>query len=95
MPLFGSYMPYVTMKKIPGKPLIALRTDEKHFKNIQVTNKVSFLIFPHLPQNKSTSDFPLAKLNMTAKCSLIDDDSYIGPIIDKFGLFFYLIVKKT
>lgn len=86
MPLFGSLMPYVMVKEWPGQPIIALRTDEKHYEHIQAGERASLVVFPLTPKNKSPKELPLPKLNITASCKAIVDPDSIDTILKKYGM---------
>ena len=85
MPLFGSLMPYVLLNEMPGQPIIALRTDEKHFDHVQQGERASLVVYPLVPRSKSPKDLPLPKLNMTATCQSIVDSELITTILNKYG----------
>lgn len=90
MPLFGSLMPYVLLREYPGQPIIALRTDEKHFEHIQGGERASLVVFPLVPKSKSPKELPLPKLNVTANCKAIVDPEAIESIMEKYGTFGFL-----
>lgn len=85
MPLFGSLMPYVMLKEWPGQPIVALRTDEKHFEHIQGGERASLVVFPLVPKSKSPKELPLPKLNITGNCKAIVDPESIDTIMHKYG----------
>jgi hypothetical protein len=87
MPLFGSVMPYIMMKGYPGQPIIALRTDEKHYKHIQAGERASLVIFPLVPRHLSPKELPLPKLNITADCQAIVEPEAIEAILNKYGMY--------
>ena len=79
-------MPYVMMKEWPGQPIIALRSDEKHYDHIQTGERASLVVFPLVPKSKSPKELPLPKLNVTATCRSIDDPESIDLIMQKYGM---------
>lgn len=78
-------MPYVLMPNLPGQPIIALRTDEKHYEHVQQGERTSLVIYPLVPRSKSPKELPLPKLNITAVLKSIVDPELISDILRKYG----------
>lgn len=78
-------MPYVLMPNSPGQPIIALRTDEKHYDHVQQGERTSLVIYPLVPRSKSPKELPLPKLNITAVLKSIVEPELISDILGKYG----------
>ena len=85
MPLFGGSIPYILIPEFLGQPIIALRSDEKHFDHIQQGERASLVVFPLIPKSMSPKDLPLPRLNLTATCRTIVDPELVKSIIDQYG----------
>jgi hypothetical protein len=79
-------MPYVLLPQLPGQPIVALRTDEKHYEHVQAGERASLVVFPLVPRSKSPKELPLPKLNITANCKPIVDTELIQTVLEKYEI---------
>jgi len=85
VPLYGSIMPFVLHKRWYAHPILAIRNDEKHYKNIQGMQKSAFTLFPLTPSQISPSEVPIPRVNMTGDIIAISNPDDVEIIITKFG----------
>jgi hypothetical protein len=66
LPLFGSLMPYI-LDQVDAAPIIALRPDEKHARNLEHLDMASLVVYPLTPANINPSSFALPRVNLAGR----------------------------
>jgi len=70
MPLYGSTMPYVLDQE--AFPIVALRPDENHTKNLESVELCSLVVYPLTPLNINPSNLSLPRVNMAGRLQRLD-----------------------
>jgi hypothetical protein len=84
MPMYGSLMPYVLLQRWPGCPVIALRTDEKHYEHIQKSTRCSMLIYALTPREINPGQVPVPRVNMLADIRPVESEEAIEMVFEKY-----------
>jgi len=77
-------MPFVVHKRWYGSPLLAIRSDEVHYKNIQETQKSAMTFIPLTPLHIVPDEVPLPRVNITGNVVPITKQEDIEIIMAKY-----------